>query len=168
VAERISGLARVVRGAAVVGLENVPLWHERDISHSSAERIVVPDAFLALDYMLDRFRWIVDGLVVYPERMERNLWSSHGLFFSHRLLLALVESGLERADAYRLVQRNAMQAWDEERDFGELVRADAEIAARLDAAALDDVFDLDATIANLDTTFDRLRRLAPKGEPAHV
>jgi len=162
VAERISGLARVVRGAAVVGLENVPLWHERDISHSSAERIVIPDAFLALDYMLDRFRWIVDGLVVYPDRMERNLWASHGLFFSHRLLLALVEHGLERAEAYRLVQRNAMRAWDEERDFGELVRADAEIRAHLDDAALAEVFDLAATVANLDGTFDRLHRLAPK------
>ena len=162
VAERISGLARVVRGTAVVGLENVPLWHERDISHSSAERIVIPDAFLALDYMLDRFRWIVDGLVVYPDRMERNLWASHGLFFSHRLLLALVERGLERADAYRLVQRNAMRAWDEERDFGELVRADTELRAQLDDAALAEVFDLAATLANLDSTFDRLHRLAPK------
>src|SRR3954469_23846005 len=104
VAERVSGLARVVRAASVVGLENMPLWHERDISHSSAERVVVPDAFLALDYMLDRFMWIVEGLVVYPERMERNLWASHGLFFSHRLLLACVESGLPRDDAYRLVQ----------------------------------------------------------------
>jgi adenylosuccinate lyase len=162
VAERISGLARVVRGTAVVGLENVPLWHERDISHSSAERIVIPDAFLALDYMLDRFRWIVDGLVVYPERMVRNLWASHGLFFSHRLLLALVERGLDRAAAYRLVQRNAMRAWDEESDFGELVRADAELRTHLDDAALDEVFDLDATVANLDSTFDRLHRLAPK------
>jgi adenylosuccinate lyase len=162
VAERISGLARVVRGAAVVGLENVPLWHERDISHSSAERIVIPDAFLALDYMLDRFRWIVDGLVVYPDRMERNLWASHGLFFSHRLLLALVEHGLERAEAYRLVQRNAMRAWDEERDFGELVRADPDLRAHLDDAALTEVFDLGATVANLDSTFDRLNRLAPK------
>ncbi len=168
VAERISGLARVVRAAAVVGLENMPLWHERDISHSSAERIVVPDAFLALDYMLDRFTWIVEGLVVYPERMERNLWASHGLFFSHRLLLALVEAGVERADAYRLVQRNAMRAWDEERDFGELVRADPELTAVLDAQTLTNVFDLDATIANLDSTFDRLRRLAPKEEPVHV
>jgi len=162
VAERISGLARVVRGTAVVGLENVPLWHERDISHSSAERIVIPDAFLALDYMLDRFRWIMDGLVVYPDRMERNLWASHGLFFSHRLLLALVERGLERADAYRLVQRNAMRAWDEERDFGELVRADTALRAHLDDAALAEVFDLGATVANLDSTFDRLHRLAPK------
>src|SRR5947209_7738985 len=123
VAERISGLARIVRSAAIVGLENVPLWHERDISHSSAERVVIPDAFLAVDYALDRFTWIVDGLVVHPERMERNLWASHGLFFSHRLLLALIEGGLVRAEAYRLVQRNAMRAWDEERDFGEPGRA---------------------------------------------
>ena len=168
VAESISGLARVVRAAAIVGLENVPLWHERDISHSSAERVVIPDAFLALDYMLDRFTWIVEGLVVYPERMERNLWASHGLFFSHRLLLALVESGLERNEAYQLVQRNAMRAWDEERDFPELVRADVEVTAQLDAAALDAVFDLGATISNLDLTFDRLRRLTPKEEPVHV
>jgi adenylosuccinate lyase len=168
VAERICGLARVVRAASIVGLENVPLWHERDISHSSAERVVVPDAFLALDYMLDRFRWLAEGLVVHPDRMERNLWASHGLFFSHRLLLALVEHGLERADAYRLVQRNAMRAWDEERDFPELVHADPDIRARLDDAALADAFDLGATVANLDPAFDRLRRLAPKEEPVNV
>src|SRR5437763_15427235 len=95
VAERISGLARIARAAAGVGLENMPLWHERDISHSSAERVVLPDAFLAVDYMLDRFAWLVEGLAVYPERMERNLWASHGLFFSHRLLLALVGAGAE-------------------------------------------------------------------------
>jgi adenylosuccinate lyase len=168
VAERISGLARVVRAAAGVGLENMPLWHERDISHSSAERVVLPDAFLVLDYMLDRFIWIVDGLVVYPERMGRNLWASHGLFFSHRLLLALVGRGVERAEAYRLVQRDAMRSWDEELDFPTLVRQDREIAELLDERALDDVFDLDATIANIDRTFDRLRRLAPKEEPAHA
>jgi adenylosuccinate lyase len=168
VAERISGLARVVRAAAGVGLENMPLWHERDISHSSAERIVVPDAFLALDYMLDRFTWIVDGLVVHPERMERNLWASHGLFFSHRLLLALVANGSDRADAYRIVQRNAMRAWDEELDFARLVRADTDVASLLAPPALDEVFDLDATIANLDRTFDRLHQLTTKEEPAHV
>src|SRR3954453_2653159 len=168
VAERICGLARVVRAAALVGLENVPLWHERDISQSSAERIVIPDAFLAVDYMLDRFAWIVDGLVVYPERMRRNPDASHGLFFSHRLLLALVDSGLARDDAYRLVQRNAMRAWDEERDFGELARSDPEIRSALDERGLASVFDLDSTIANLDSTFDRLRRLAPKEEPVHV
>ena len=168
VAERICGLARVVRATAVVGLENVPLWHERDISQSSAERIVIPDAFLALDYMLDRFTWIVEGLVVYPERMRRNLDASHGLFFSHRLLLALVEDGLSRDDAYRLVQRNAMRAWDEERDFRELVRADEEIAGRLDRNRLDGVFDLEATVRHADTVFERLRALIRKEEPVHA
>src|SRR3954463_260119 len=121
VAERICGLARVVRAAAAVGLENVPLWHERDISHSSAERVVVPDAFLALDYMLDRFAWLVEGLVVLPERMRANLDASHGLYFSQRVLLALVESGLPRDEAYRLVQEHALRAWDEGLDFQELV-----------------------------------------------
>jgi adenylosuccinate lyase len=159
VAERICGLARVVRGASLVGLENVALWHERDISHSSAERVVIPDAFLALDYMLDRFAWLVDGLVVRTERMRRNLEASHYLFFSQRVLLALVESGLERDDAYRLVQRDAMRAWDEELDFRELVRADDEIASRID---LESVFDLDAYTKHVDTVFNRLK------EPAHV
>jgi adenylosuccinate lyase len=165
VAERICGLARVVRGAAVVGLENVALWHERDISHSSAERVAIPDAFLALDYMLDRFVWLVEGLVVFPERMEQNMWSSHGLFFSQRLLLALVESDLARDEAYRLVQRNAMRAWDEERDFRDLVRADEAIASRID---LDAVFDLSAYTRHVDAVFERLRTLAPKEEPVHA
>jgi adenylosuccinate lyase len=168
VAERICGLARVVRAAALVGLENVPLWHERDISHSSAERVVVPDAFLALDYMLDRFTWIVDGLVVYPERMRRNIEASHGLVFSHRLLLALVGAGLDRGDAYRIVQRHAMQAWDEERDFRGLVGADPEITSRLDPAALEAVFDLGATVQHVDVVFERLQSLAHQGEAVHV
>jgi adenylosuccinate lyase len=165
VAERICGLARVVRANALVGLENVPLWHERDISQSSAERIVIPDSFLALDYMLDRFAWIVTGLVVYPERMRRNLEESHGLVFSHRLLLALVEAGLPRDDAYRLVQRHAMRAWEEETDFGQLVRADPEIAGRVD---LDAVFDLAATVRHVDTVFDRLHALVQKEVPVHA
>ena len=165
VAERICGLARVVRANALVGMENVPLWHERDISQSSAERIVLPDSFLALDYMLDRFHWIVEGLVIYPGRMRRNLDGSHGLFFSHRLLLALVESGLPRDDAYRAVQTHAMRAWEEESDFIELVRADRELAGRVD---LDAVFDLDATVRHVDTVFDRLHALARKEEPVHA
>jgi adenylosuccinate lyase len=165
VAERICGLARVVRAAATVGLENVALWHERDISHSSAERVVVPDAFLALDYMLDRFAWLIEGLVVRPERMRRNLESSHGLFFSQRLLLALVESGLERDEAYRLVQRHALRAWDEEQDFRELVRADRELAGRVD---LDAVFDPTAYTRHVDTVFERLRALVRKEETVHV
>src|SRR4051794_21226671 len=168
VAERICGLARVVRAASVVGFENVSLWHERDISHSSAERIVFPDAFLALDYMLDRFTWIVEGLVVYPERMLRNMAASHGLVFSHRLLLALVGAGLDRGDAYRIVQRHAMRAWDEERDFRALVAADPEISSRLDAAALESVFDLEATVQHIDVVFERLQALAHRGETVHV
>jgi adenylosuccinate lyase len=165
VAERICGLARVVRAAATVGLENVALWHERDISHSSAERVVIPDAFLALDYMLDRFAWLIEGLVIRPERMRRNLESSHGLFFSQRLLLALVESGLERDEAYRLVQRHALRAWDEEQDFRELVRADRELAGRVD---LDAVFDPTAYTRHVDTVFERLRALVRKEETVHV
>ena len=163
ISERICGLARVVRAAAHVGLENVALWHERDISHSSAERIVFPDAFLALDYMLDRFAWLMEGLVVRADRMRRNIDASHGLFFSQRVLLALIDSGLERADAYRLVQRSAMRSGEEERDFRELVRADAEIAGRVDLEA---VFDLTAFARHVDTVFERLRAL--REEPVHV
>src|SRR5437764_10536938 len=159
VAERICGLARVVRAAALVGLENVPLWHERDISNSSSERIIVPDAFLALDYMLDRFAWIVEGLVVYPERMRRNLDASHGLVFSHRLLLALVEAGVPRDEAYRLVQRHAMRAWEEEREFRTLVAADSDNSSRVE---LDAVLDLDATVPHLATVFELLRALGRK------
>jgi adenylosuccinate lyase len=166
VAERICGLARVVRANATVGLENVALWHERDISHSSAERVVLPDSFLAVDYLLDRFAWLMEGLVVRPQRMRANMDASHGLFASQRLLLALVGSGLRRTDAYRLVQRHAMRAWDEELDFEELVRADEDIARRVE---LDDVFALDAYTAHVDTVFDRLRALhATHGTALHA
>jgi adenylosuccinate lyase len=161
VAERICGLARVVRAAAVTGFENQALWHERDISHSSAERVAIPDAFLALDYMLDKFASLLEGLVVRPERMRRNLDASHGLYFSQRLLLALVDSGLERDEAYRLVQRHAMRAWEEEQDFRELVRRDPEIRVDLDA-----VFDESAYTRHVDEMFERLHTLGE--EPAHV
>ena len=156
VAERICGLARVVRANAVVGLENVTLWHERDISHSSAERIVLPDSFLAVDYALDRFAWLMQGLVVRRELMRANVDSSHGLYASQRLLLALVESGLARDAAYRRVQRHAMRAWDEELDFQTLVRGDDDLAGRVD---LERVFGLDAYLAHVDTVFERLRAL---------
>src|ERR671934_1414122 len=164
VAERICGLARVVRAAALVGFEDVPLWHERDISNSAAERVVIPDSFLALDYMLDRFAWIVEGLVVHPDRMRRNLDATRGLVFSHRLLLALVEAGFARDEAYRAVQGHAMAAWEDELDFRELVVADPAIASRVD---LDSVFDLDATVRHTDTVFERLHALAGK-EAVHV
>jgi adenylosuccinate lyase len=165
VAERLCGLARVVRANALVGLENVPLWHERDISHSSAERVVIPDSFLALDYMLDRFAWIVEGLVVRPDRMRRNLDASHGLAFSHRLLLALVDSGLARDEAYRLVQAHAMQAGEADQSFKDLVSADPAVAKRVDLEA---VFDLEASVRHVDTIFDRLHALVQKEEAVHV
>ena len=166
VAERICGLARIVRAAAQVGLENVPLWHERDISHSSAERVIVPDAFLALDYMLDRFAWLVDGLVVDAERMRANLESSRGLVFSQRVLSALVAAGRSRDDAYRLVQRNALRAWDEGLDFRELVEADPEI--ELEPATLADCFDLGEAVRHVDVVFGRLSALQRKEEPVHA
>ena len=165
VAERLCGLARVVRAAAVVGLENVALWHERDISHSSAERIVLPDAFLALDYMLDRFAWLVEGLVVDRERMRANLASSRGLVFSQRVLNALVTAGHEREAAYRLVQRNALRAW-EGGELRTLVEKDPDID--LDAAALDEAFDLHAALTHVDTLFERLSELARRKEPVHA
>src|SRR5215208_1039691 len=124
ISERICGIARVVRANSIVGLENVALWHERDISHSSAERVVLPDSSAALDYMLDRFTWLVDGLVVDPQRMRANLDSSHGLVFSQRVLLSLVESGLSRDEAYRLVQRSALRAWQEGVDLRALLEED--------------------------------------------
>jgi adenylosuccinate lyase len=162
VAERICGLARVVRAGAVVGLENVALWHERDISHSSAERVVIPDAFLALDYMLDRFTWLVEGLVVDSERMRANLESSHGLVFSQRVLSALVASGLARDDAYRLVQRHAMRAWEEELDFRELVEGDSEIGPQIDSSA----FDLGDALKHVDVIFERLAEVMTRKEEA--
>ena len=151
VAERICGLARVVRAAAIVGLENVALWHERDISHSSAERVVIPDAFFALDYMLERFSWLIEGLVVYP---------SFGLYFSQRLLLALVSAGLARDEAYRIVQEKAMQAWDTESSFRKLIEADQNVTATLDEQALASVFDNEAYLAHVDTVFARLDAIA--------
>jgi adenylosuccinate lyase len=118
--------------------------------------------------MLDRFAWLVEGLVVRPERMRHNLEASHGLFFSQRLLLALVEAGLERAHAYELVQRNAMRAWEEEQDFATLVRSDGEITSALDPAALDSVFDVAAFTRHVDVVFDRLSALTRREEPVHA
>jgi adenylosuccinate lyase len=168
VAERLCGLARVVRTAASVGLENVALWHERDISHSSAERVVLPDAFLALDYMLERFTWLVDGLVVDTARMQRNLDASHGLVFSQRVLSLLVESGLSRDEAYRLVQSHALRAWDEELDFRALLEGDPAISERLPPKRLADAFDLGVALQHVDVLFERLAALDRHKEHAHV
>jgi adenylosuccinate lyase len=155
ISERISGLARVLRSNAKVGFENVPLWHERDISHSSAERVVLPDSTIGLDYMLDRFTWLIEGLVVDGERMMRNLEASHGLVFSGRALLALVESGMSREDAYEVIQRNALRAWDEGLPLRGLLEVDPEAGSALDETELDRVFDLDGFLRHVDDVFDR-------------
>jgi adenylosuccinate lyase len=168
IAERICGLARVVRATVIPGLENVALWHERDFSHSSVERIVLPDAFLALDYMLDRFAWLVEDLVVHADRMLENLRSSGSVYFSQRLLLALVEAGLERDEAYRIVQRIAAEATDQRRDFRELAESDAAIGARLDHGALASVFDVAAFTRHVEVVFERLDDLEREEEPVHV
>ena len=144
------------------------LWHERDISHSSAERIVIPDACLAVDYMLERFAWVTEGLVVRPDRMRANLESSHGLFFSQRLLLALVEAGLSRDEAYRLVQGEAMRAWDEGRDLRELAAANERITTLLDPGVLDEVFSLGRFTRHVDVVFERLQALIEREEPIHA
>src|SRR5256714_4899070 len=159
VCERITGLARVLRANASVGLEDVALWHERDISHSSAERVVLPDSTIALDYMLDRSRWLIEGLAVDPERMLRNLEASHGLVFSGRALLRMVEAGISRERAYEIVQRNAMAAWDREVPLRNLLEADPEGAGGLRAAELHAIFDPDAPLVPAGGTLRRpLRR----------
>src|SRR5436189_5119862 len=154
--ERICGMARVVRANSIVGLENVALWHERDISHSSAERVVLPDSSIATDYMLQKMTSLIDGLVVYPERMLENLNATHGSIFSGQLLLALTQAGAAREDAYEWVQRNAMKVWDDGEDFQALVKADANIGAHLSATEIDRVFSLDTYLRNVDTIFDRV------------
>ena len=158
-AERISGMARLLRGNAIVAMENVALWHERDISHSSAERVIFPDAFLALDYMLARTRTLVEGLVVHAGRMAEIVASSHGLVYSQRILLGLVERGLTREQAYALVQRNAMRAWDEGRPLRELLGADAEVAAVIGSADLDALFDPAWYTRHVDALMARVEAL---------
>ena len=154
--ERITGLARVLRGYATTALENVALWHERDISHSSTERIVFPDACLLLDYMLALFADIAEGLVVYPEHMRENLDRSYGLVFSQRVLLELIETGLSRQDAYDLVKRNAMRAWKTRQPFLPLLLADSEITARIPEGQLSGLFDYGYYLRNAGATFERL------------
>ncbi len=156
ICERICGLARVVRGHMVTAVENVALWHERDISHSSTERIIVPDSFLLLDYMLDRCSDVIERLRVYPEHMLRNIEVTRGLVFSQRVLLALVESGLPRHEAYQLVQRNATRSWSEECDFRDLVCADKEIIDRVSKATLSDLFDYEFYLRNVGVAFERI------------
>src|SRR5205809_689386 len=154
--ERICGMARVVRANSIVGLENVALWHERDISHSSGERLVLPDSSIATDYMLHKMASLIDGLVVYPERMLENLKLTRGLIFSGQLLLALTQSGVAREEAYEWVQRNAMKTWDEGGDFQTMVSADKEIRAHLSEEQIARVFSLDTYLRNVDRVFARV------------
>ncbi|MER3428639.1 MAG: adenylosuccinate lyase [Pyrinomonas sp.] len=155
-AERICGLARVVRANSAAGLENVALWHERDISHSSAERVILPDSSIALDYMLDRSAKLFDGLVVHPARMIENLNLTRGLIFSGQLLLALTRAGVSREAAYEWVQRNAMKTWDEGGDFRSRVLQDADITAHLTREEIEAVFSLDTYLRNIDRIFARV------------
>ncbi|HEX8096744.1 MAG TPA: adenylosuccinate lyase, partial [Pyrinomonadaceae bacterium] len=148
--ERLCGMARLVRANTIVGLENVALWHERDISHSSAERVVLPDSSIALDYMLAKAAALFDGLVVYPERMLENLGATRGLIFSGQLLLALTQKGVSREAAYEWVQRSAMRVWDEGGDFQTLVAADPEIGRYLSTEEVGRVFSLDTYLRNVD------------------
>ncbi|MEP6818929.1 MAG: adenylosuccinate lyase [bacterium] len=156
ISERICGIARVIRAHSLVGLENVALWHERDISHSSAERVVLPDASTALDYILHKATSLIEGLVVHPDRMLRNLQLTRGLVFSGQLLLALTQTGVSREDAYEWVQRNAMKVWDENENFQKLLKQDADIKLHLSAEQIDGVFTFDTYLRNVDAIFDRV------------
>jgi adenylosuccinate lyase len=154
--ERVSGMARLLRGHAMAALENVTLWHERDISHSSVERVILPDATITLDYMLVKFTNIVKGMVVYPEHMQRNMDKVHGLIFSQKLLLELARAGLSREDAYALVQGAAMETWETEAPLEQTVRARDQITSRLDEDTLAGCFTIDNFIKEVDAIFDRV------------
>ncbi|EAD2625612.1 adenylosuccinate lyase [Listeria monocytogenes] len=154
--ENVTGLARVIRGHMVTSYENVPLWHERDISHSSAERIILPDSTILLDYILNRFGNIVKNLTVFPENMKRNMDRTLGLIYSQRVLLALIDKGLAREAAYDVVQPRAMEAWEKQVPFRELVEQDATITENLSAEEIADCFDYNYHLKNVDLIFDRL------------
>jgi len=154
--ERICGLARLVRGNALASLENVALWHERDISHSSTERIILPDSCLVVDYVLNIFTSVMKGLQVYPENMRHNLELTQGLVFSQRVLIALIDKGLSRQQAYGLVQRNAMKAWKQKVSFLDLLKADTEVTAQLSESEMESLFDYSYFVRHVDRVFQRL------------
>jgi adenylosuccinate lyase len=154
--ENITGLARMVRSYALPAMENVALWHERDISHSSVERMIGPDATVTLDFALTRMTGLIDKLVVYPENMRKNLDRLGGLIHSQRVLIALTQKGIAREDAYRLVQRHAMTVWQGKGDFLALLQADPQVTKALKPAELADLFDLDYHLAQVDTIFARV------------
>jgi adenylosuccinate lyase len=154
--ERVSGLARLIRGHSVTALENVALWHERDISHSSNERLILPDSCLALDYILDLFTNVISGMQVFPQRMKKNLDVTRGLVFSQRVMLALIDKGLSRQEAYKLVQRNAMKAWQGSRGFLALLKSDPEVMKAIKPEELEKIFDYQYYLAHVNEIFIRL------------
>jgi adenylosuccinate lyase len=154
--ENLSGLSRLMRSYAVAALEDVALWHERDISHSSVERVIGPDATILLDFMLSRFTGLVENLVVYPERMLSNIAMTHGVIFSQTVLLSLIEKGITREGAYAIVQRNAMRSWQEGVEFKELLLKDPEVATRIKAEDLDDAFKVENFLTRVDYIFKRV------------
>lgn len=156
ISERVSGLARVVRSNALAALENIPLWHERDLTHSSVERIIIPDSCILIDYMLKKFTAVMKNLIVYPENMKRNLEKTRGLIFSETILLELAKKGLSREEAYRLVQRNAMKTWEEEADFQETLLRDEEMGKYLHKDEVKRCFDLKHNLRNVKKIFKRL------------
>ncbi len=153
--ERVCGLARLIRGHSITALDNMALWGERDISHSSAERLILPDACMALDYSLDLFTGVLAGMRVYPNRMKQNMELTRGLLFSQRLMLALIERGMSREDAYKVMQVNAARTWDEDSDFRELVRSDSTVLSHMKNVELDDLFDYGYYVRFVDDIFER-------------
>jgi len=156
VTERITGMARLLRGNAMVAMENVALWHERDISHSSVERVIIPDSTTVMDYMLNKITYLMENLLIYPENMMENLHKTGGLIFSQEVLLALVKKGATREDAYAMVQRNAMQVWEDKKDFKGLLKSDTKIMNFLNENEVDALFDLNKVMKNINKIYKRL------------
>jgi len=154
--ENLSGLARLVRSNALAAIENIALWHERDISHSSVERVIIPDSSILVDYMLERLRGILEKLHVYPKKMKENMARSYGLYNSQKVLLGLLEKGLTRESAYEIVQKNAMESWQTEIQFKKLLLKDKEVKKYLTAKEIENIFDLGYYLKNIDYIFQRV------------
>ena len=156
ITERLTGFSRLLRSNAMAAMENVALWHERDISHSSVERIIIPDSTNLMDYMLMKVNKLFEHLIVYPDNMMKNLNLTNGLIFSQEVLLKLIQAGISREDAYKLVQKNAMQVWEQKIDFKELIKTDKDISKLLSESEIDSLFDLNKILININKIFERL------------
>ena len=156
VTERITGMARLLRANAMVGLENVALWHERDISHSSVERIIIPDSTTLLDYMLDKMIYLLDNIQIYPDNMLININKTNGLIFSQEVLLFLINKGMTRENAYAIVQKNAMKVWEKNLDFKKIILQDLEIKNYISNEDIDELFDMNKIMKNINKVYERL------------